>query len=159
MKNSSSVEEDFILWVLLLQARDMIFKARQKELSQYSISPEEAGILCLVQVLGSKATPTEISRWLLREPHTVSGILSRMQRKGLLTKTKDLDRKNMVRVSLTNKGQQAYYQSTKVESVRKIMSSLSQDERRQLSSGLKTLRDRALKELGIEQKPPLPPSE
>ena len=156
MTNSSSVDKDFTLWVLLRQAKDMVFKATQKQLSQYGISPEQAGVLSIVQFLDNKATPAEISRWLLRESHTVSGILSRMEKKGLIRKTKDLDRKNLVRVTLTEKGQQAYLQSTKIESIGQIMSCLSEEERQQLSSCLKILRERALKVLGIDQEPPFP---
>lgn len=144
---AKALDRDYALWRLLLQAKDAVFKARQKELRQYAISPEEAGVLFVVQALGNKAMPAEISRWLLRRPHTVLGIVSRMQKKRLLTRTKDLKRKNLVRVSLTEKGQQAYYQSTKIESIRRIMSPLSEEERKQLGSCLKTLRDRALKAL------------
>ena len=156
MKNSSFLDKDFTVWVLLLQAKDMVLKATEKELSQYGISPEEASVLSIVQFLDSKATPTEISRWLLRKPHTVSGILSRMEKKGLVRKTRDLDRKNLVRVTLTEKGRQAYYQSSKIESIRQIMSSLSEEEHQKLISCLKTLRDRALKELGVDTKTPFP---
>jgi len=156
MTNFSCAKEDFILWVLLVQAKDMVFKATGKELRQYGISPEEAGVLSIVQFLDNKATPAEISRWLLREPHTVSGILSRMEKKGLVRKTRDLDRKNLVRVTLTEKGRQAYYQSSKIESIRQIMSSLSEEEHQKLISCLKTLRDRALKELGVDTKTPFP---
>ena len=159
MTNSSCAKEDFTLWVLLRQAGHTVYQATQKELSQYGISPEQAGVLSIVQFLDNKATPAEISRWLLREPHTVSGILSRMEKKGLVRKTKDLVRKNLVRVTLTEKGKQAYYQSTKIESIRQIMSCLSEEECQQLSSCLKTLRDRALKQLGVDQKPPFPPSQ
>jgi len=154
-----SVDKDYALWALLVQAKDMVFKAREKELRQYGISPEEAAVLFIVQTLGNKVTPIEISRWLLREPHTVSGILSRMAKKGLVRKTKDLHKKNLVRVSLTGKGEQAYNQATKIESIHQIMSSLSEEESQQLGSCLRILRDRALKELGIDHKPPFPDCE
>ena len=156
MENSLSMDKDYNLWVLLLQAKDTVFKAREKELSQYGISPEQAGVLFILQVLGNKATPSDISRWLLRQHHTVLGILGRMEKKQLIRKTKDPERKNLVRVTLTEKGQQAYYQSTRIESIHEIMSSLSEEEREQLSSCLQTLRDKALKGFGIDQKPPFP---
>jgi len=156
MINYLSADKDYALWVLLSQAKDMVFRARQKELRQYGISPEEAAVLFIVQTLGNKATPGEISRWLLRKLHTVSGILSRMQKKQLVRKLTDLDKKNVVKVSLTEKGEQAHYQATKIESIHHIMSSLSEEERQQLSSCLKALRDRALKELGMDTKPPFP---
>ena len=156
MENSLSVDKDYALWVLLLQAKDTVFKAREKELSQYGISPEQAGVLFIIHTIGNTATPAEISRWLLRKHHTVLGILGRMEKAGLVRKTKDPERKNLVRVTLTEKGQQAYYQSTRIESIREIMSSLSKEERQQLSSCLQTLRDKALKGLGMDQKPPFP---
>ena len=156
MSNSLSVDKDYTLWVLLLQARDVALKLRQKELRRYGISPEEAGVLFILHTIGNTATPAEISRWLLRKHHTVLGILGRMEKAGLIRKMKDSVRKNLVRVSLTEKGQQAYYQSIRIESIREIMSSLSEEERQQLNSCLQTLRDKALKGLGMDQKPPFP---
>ena len=156
MRNSLFGDKDYTLWVLLIQAKDTVFKAREKELRQYGISPEEAGVLFIVKALGNKAIPAEISRWLLRRPHTVSGILSRMEKKGLIRKTKDLDRKNLVRVTLTKKGRQAYYQSTKRESIHQIMSPPSEEEYQKMISCLNIIRERALKVLGIDQEPPFP---
>ena len=152
MGTSAVIDRDYELWVLLHQACDAMNRARENELRQVGISGAQAVVLFVVKSLGAKATPTEISRCLLRKIHTVSGILNRMEKKRLLRKTKDLPRKNSVRASLTEKGEQAYYQSTKIESISGIMSSLSEQERQQLSSCLKTLRERALKQLGINQK-------
>jgi DNA-binding MarR family transcriptional regulator len=46
----------------------------------------------------------------VREPHTITKLLHRMEKVGLVTKTNDLEKKNMVGVSITEKGQQAYEQ-------------------------------------------------
>ena len=73
-----------------------------------------------------------------------------------MRKVKDFDRKNLVRVILTEKGQQAYYQSSEIKSIRQIVSSLSEEERQQLRSYMETLRDKALKELGVGRKPSFP---
>ena len=156
MKNFSLTDQDFNLWWLLVQTRDAILKARRKELRQYNVSGRNAATLFIIQSLGDNATPAEISRWLLREPHSISEILNRMEKQGLVRKIRDLARKNMVRVVLTEKGLEAYFQSTKLESVRKIMSSLFEEERQQLRSSLLTLRNKALKELGTEYQIPFP---
>ena len=73
-----------------------------------------------------------------------------------MRKVKDSDRKNLVRIAMTEKGQKAYYQATKRGLIHKIMSSLSEEQHHQLRSGLETLRDKALKELGVESKPSFP---
>lgn len=86
MKNYSFVDQDYELWVLLHQPRDAVFKAREKELSPYGISTMQAAVLFIILAIGNEATPTEISRWLLREPHSVSNLLSRMEKEGLVTK-------------------------------------------------------------------------
>ncbi len=55
-------------------------KTREKELSLYDITPEQAGVLFIVQALNSRTTPAEISRLTFREPHIVSVLISRMER-------------------------------------------------------------------------------
>jgi len=89
---------------------------------------------------------------IFRRPHSVSGILDRMAKAGLVKRTKDLHRKNWVRVTLTDKGQQAYKQALKRKSVQKIMSSLSDAERQKLKSLLEIMRNKGLKELGLDAK-------
>ena len=156
MKDVSPLDEDFRLWALLSQTAHVMTKVRQKELDRYGISVREAGIMFAILAIGERATPAEITRAVLREPHTVTEILKRMEKEGLVTRTKDLERKNMVRVAVTDKGRQAYQQSTKRKSIYKVMSSLSQEERRQLMTSLEKLARKALKELGMQQKPRLP---
>lgn len=157
MEKHLSSDQYYNTWVLLRQARDAIFRARMNELAQYGISTREAGVLFVIQAIGKETTPAEISRWLFREPHTVSALLSRMEKKGLIRKANDLPRKNLVRVSLTDKGKEAYNNSTKRQSLHKAISALSDEKLKQLSSYLMTLRDEALKELRIDYKLPFPP--
>jgi len=156
MKNYTE-DKDYELWVLLAQAREVMYKARQQELRRYNLSPRQSAVLFIIRAIGDKVTPAEISRWLLRESHSVSEIISRMEKQGLLKKVRDLDRKNLVRIELTEKGSEAYNQAIKRDSIHTIMSALSDEERRQFSTMLKTIRDRALKESGKELGTPFPP--
>ncbi len=136
--------------------RRAMHKARAKELSKYGITPEEAALLAVVNTLGNKATPSEISRWLLREPHSTSGLLKRMEKDGLVRKSKDLKRKNMVRVAITAKGKKLHKQSIERQSIHRIMGSLSERECHQLLESLQKLRIAALKEIGVEGMMPFP---
>ena len=156
MNSNLHADKDFDLWILLLQARDTLLKARYKELKQYGISPMEARVLFFGQTIGDKATPVELSRWLLREHHSVTTLLRRMEKKKLITKTKDADRKNIWRINLTEKGQQAYRQSFKREAIHEVMSSLAGNERQKLGSYLRNVRDQALKLVVSEPTLPFP---
>ncbi len=154
MENLASTDQDYALWLLLLKVRRCISKTRDKELSPYDITPEQAGVLFIVQALNNKTTPAEISRLTFREPHTVSVLISRMEKKGLVKKVRDMDKKNMIRVAITEKGEQAYDQSSQRATIHNKMSALSEAERQQLMSLLQRLRDQALKELEEYSKPP-----
>ena len=156
MNDQLLYDRDYNLWILLGQARDMVFKARGKELSRYGVTVEQASILFVIQAIGGKSTPAEISKWMLREPHTISSILTRMEKEGLITKRKDSSNKGQVIVALTEKGRQIYSQSIKRESIREIISCLSEEERERLGSLLEKLRDCALKNIARVVKPPFP---
>jgi len=151
-------DEDHDLWVFLTHTRYAIYRAREKELQRYGISPEQAGVLFIVQALGNRATPSEIARFIVRQPHTVSALIERMEKKGFIKKVHDLDKKNLVRVSLTEKGQKTYEYSTKRGPIHRIMGVLNAEERAQLLRILEKLNNQARKELGLDGDK-LPPSE
>ena len=155
-KTSTASEQDFELWVLLHQTSDAMTRAREKELRKAGISKIEAGVLFALKHITTPATPAAISRWLFREPHTTSELLSRMQKKDLVRKAKDLERKNQVRVVMTEKGEEAYRQSREIEVIPRMLSRLSPAERNKLRTYLGKLRDKALDELGVEYQLPFP---
>jgi DNA-binding MarR family transcriptional regulator len=146
MKTDVAADPDYELWVLLHQATDAIAGAREDELRKFGISMMQAAVLFIVKAIKGPATPAEISRWLFREPHTVSGLLNRMEKQGLVKKVKDLERKNLIRVEITDKGEEGYRRSRGLQSIHRILSSLSQEERDNLRASLRTLRDKALEE-------------
>ena len=149
-------DKDFNLSILLYQTRDAIWKIRERELSQYGITIMEAGVLFVIQAIGGNATPAEISRWTFREHQTTTALLSRMEKKGLITKAKDKDRKNIWRINLTEKGQNAFSQSLKRDSTHTALSLLSENERQIFESCLRKIRDHALKQTISEPTIPFP---
>ena len=156
MEKFLNSNEDAALWMWLSRTRDAIIRTRERELRQYNISCIQSTVMQIIQALGDKATPAEISRWAFRESQSVSELLNRMEKEGLVEKIKDLDRKNMVRVVLTERGLEAYRQVQKYEMVHKVMSSLSATERKQLRNTLKKVWNRALEELESGIRPPFP---
>ncbi|MFC2067115.1 MarR family winged helix-turn-helix transcriptional regulator [Chloroflexota bacterium] len=153
-----SDDQDYNLWALLAQTRHAAFKARQKELDRYNIRPRRAAILYIIQAIGDEATPAEISRWSFREPHSTSVLLGAMEKEGLIKKSKNLHRKNQIRVELTEKGREAYNQTLNRESIHEIMSCLSEEEHQQLRVYLEKLLDKTLKWIAMRNGVDLPPS-
>jgi DNA-binding MarR family transcriptional regulator len=156
-KESYPYEQEFKLWLMLEQSHSAVVAASEKELAQYDISPMKAAVLYIVKQIGNEATPAEIARWILRRSHTVSGLLERMEKDGLITKKKNLIKKNLVRVTITEKGGKALRQSMKRETVKRTFAAIPLKNRAQLYSQLEKIRDKGLKLSGFP-KPPYPKS-
>jgi DNA-binding MarR family transcriptional regulator len=151
-------DPDYNLWVLLHQVGNAVFKAREKELLQYGITTMEAGVLFTILELGEKATPAEIAKWMFRATHTITVLLTRMEHKGLITRirVKPPGKKNVWQIHLTEQGKDAYLKSTKRESIKATVGSLTEQEHRQLDLLLRKIREPALQKLVNEIKPPFP---
>lgn len=153
-------DENYNLWVMLLQTRDVAWAARTKDLAKYNLAVTEAAVLNFVQLIerttDRQATIAEISRWLFRQPNSMSELLSRMEKKGLLRRVKDLPKNSAVRIELTEKGKKLYEMQIKSPFAAEIISSLSEEERQQMWTILGKLRNKALNILGISRKPPFP---
>jgi DNA-binding MarR family transcriptional regulator len=141
-------DPDYQLFGLIIEATDAMHKARQKELHEHNINMSWSAILLTVKTLGGRATPIAIGRWLLRERHTVSELLDKMESDGLVKKIRDLDRKNRVRVVLTTKGLETYEKSRAGTAFPRVVSTLTKSEREHLKMCLRLLRNEALKSLG-----------
>ena len=142
----SARDIDFGIWALLNQSRDAVLRARENELSQYGITTKEADALLHIFNLDN-ISPADISRILFREHSTISALLTRMEKKGLIAKTRDKEKKNIWRISITAKGRKAHFNSLKRESLHIIMSSFSAAEKKQMFSFLKKIRANALSQL------------
>lgn len=139
-----------MLWVLIAQTRDAILRARELEYAQYGISNERRAVLAIIQNSGGRATPVDIARDLFRELHSVTEMLARMEKDGLVTKHKGTGR-SKVEVSLTEKGRDVFHQSIHNETDAKIFSALTKKQRERLSQYLWKLRGRTLQHLGIPE--------
>ncbi len=145
---------DYHLFVLLLTTCDVVSRVRQYELDQYNIKIRQIAVLVVTKYLEShqeEITPGNIAKLLFREPHTVSKILTRMEKDGLVRKRRNPKSKNKVNIILTEKGEQVYKQSLNRNSIRNMMSCLSIIERQQLYSILEKVRDKATSSFNEER--------
>jgi DNA-binding MarR family transcriptional regulator len=141
-------DEYFSLFVLVAQTKDAILKARQVEYDPYGISNERRALLWVIRSYGGEATPAEIGRRFFRELQSITEMLKRMEKDGLVTRHQGQGRSKTV-VKLTEKGSDALRQSLHNETDKRIMSVLTSEERDQLAVSLSKLRKQALAELGV----------
>ncbi|AQX73844.1 MULTISPECIES: MarR family winged helix-turn-helix transcriptional regulator [Dehalococcoides] len=138
----------FEIWGIIMQARAVAYNVRRKELTEQDLTPEQAGILNILHKGKTKIiTPAKIAKEYLREPHTISVILKRMEDKGLIALTKNLARRNMIRVTLTEKGENARTDAFRLDRTSKLFENLSDDEIKTLYSLLTKVMNNSIEAL------------
>lgn len=136
------------LWSILMQARAAAYKVRKKELLEHGLTPEQAGVLIALHFQKDEIiTPARLAKLYVREPQSISIILKRMEQKGLIELKKDLERKNMIRITMTKAGEKVMRIAYKAEEIGRVTSGLSEDELNQLAHLLLKVRDTSLREL------------
>ena len=145
-------DKDYTLLTSLLQVADILFKIRERELLPQNLSATAAAILFLVEAMGEDVTPAKITRMLMREPHSISGILMRMEKHGLIKRTKNMERKNYIRITLTAKGEKVLKQAMKQTITAQVLSNLSAVQQKQLKTTLTALKEAGMKELHLSPK-------
>ena len=152
MAQQITADKDYTLLTSLLQVADILFKIRERELLPQNLSATAAAILFLVDAMGEDVTPAKITRMLMREPHSISGILMRMEKHGLIKRTKNMERKNMIRITLTAKGEKVLSQVMKKEGTTNVLSRLTPAQQKQLKTTLSALKEAGKKELHLSPK-------
>jgi DNA-binding MarR family transcriptional regulator len=155
----SEVEDkEYDLWILLSRVYHLIAMLRKLELSKYQIFPVQSYILFVIKALGNKTTPSQISEYVYQQRSSISDILNRMVKQGLIRKINKASGNKRVTVNLTSNGEKALRLSENRKYLHKVMSSLNGEKKQQLESTMEILRDAAINELAITQKTIMRPS-
>ena len=147
---SYAADDPFLLWVLIAQTKDAMLKARQRDYARFGISDDRRAILSIIMTNGGSATPVMIARNLFRELHSVTEMVKRMEKDGLVERRKGTGR-SRVEVVITQQGRDVFEQSRHNETDQRIFSALTKQERERLSQYLWKLRSRVLQDLGIPE--------
>ena len=155
--NSILNNKNYLLWRLLLQTRNAMMKARDRELAQYNLTRRQAAILQIVQATGGDISAYRIARWLILEPHSLVKVLNRMGKKGLVKRSIKKGVRKESKIDLTEEGIEAYEEVCLLSSINIILSVLSERQFDELWTILKLLRDKAMQEVRIKAPLPFPP--
>jgi len=143
------------LFVILDQTRDTLIRAVELELRQSEINFAQARILYSLTQAKNGMTQGDLSKWHLRNLNTISTLINRMEKEGLVKKTKSKD-DGRVHVTLTQKGSEVWDEVSE-RAIFLTFSVLSEKEKKQLNVLLKKLRTEARNILGLDFKPPFLP--
>lgn len=151
-RQSRDSDINFSLWRILNHTGFVIARSRKKELAQYGLTPEQAHILDILHHSGGTVTIQGIVDITMRQHHSISTLVDRMSKQGLVKKVKNASDARQYDVMITKKGQELFGGTTR-KSITDIFSALSAREKKELEKGLKKLRARAYKLLGKKYQP------
>jgi DNA-binding MarR family transcriptional regulator len=143
---------DHELWTLLDRVRFCISRSRALELAQFSLTIEQSSVLYILHNRGGSATTREIEDITMRQHHSISSLVNRMIKMGLVKRGKSETGRGSL-IKMTKEGEILAKQAT-VFSLEMVFSVLTPRQKRQLIQLLCRLLDKARDLLGISYKPP-----
>ena len=141
------------LHALLDSTRETIQKAVKMELAQYQMSQSQVKVMHMLAQSKEGLTPGQLSESAIRELNSITTLVNRMQKKGLVKKIKK-DGDSKTYILLTDKGMDIYNNTVTERSITLIFETLSDEEKSQLTSLLSKLQTKARNLLGLDYKPP-----
>jgi len=139
--NSESENTVLRLWLLLRRVGDALALCQDSVFGKYGLTTEQFGVLSSIKSRGP-LRPTDLSHILERTPNSISMLVDRMVKAGLVRRTRDRKDRRVVTVSLTSKGEAAVEPAIPAgwEFIHQILSPLSQNDQRSFASMLETVK-------------------
>ncbi len=145
---TTQADIDFPLWRLLDHTRYMLFRLREKELARFSLTPEQAFVLDIIHASGGSTTINSIVEMSQHRHNSISALINRMAKQGLLKKNRTRRDRRAFRIVSTVKGEELL---TKVPrgSLHDAFSCLGPAEKRELELLLNRLMVSAYEASGV----------
>jgi DNA-binding MarR family transcriptional regulator len=143
---------DSYVWGLLEHSTSLISRARELELAQYGITMEQMSVLHALLVSGGSATLDEIATFIIRQHNSVSTLITRMAKSGLVIKEKQ-PRQKKFDVQITQKAREIV-EAVPRKSIEMFFAELTLTEKDQLATYLEKLITTGHDVLGINRNLP-----
>jgi len=131
----------------IYQTYNVLKRYKDQILKEYGLTLEQLSVLSVISYFGGTARITDIADWLERSANSVSMIVDRMVKAGLVSRKRDRVDRRVVYVSATSKGKAAFGPgyAAYIELVRRVFQPLSQADMNTLADLLRTVKCEVLK--------------
>ena len=145
----------FATHALLRQAWIAVSKVMEQRLAKVDLTPEKLAVLWACRDYPSTLIPAELSRLLFREEQTVTGLLNRMERDGLIKRIPKRKGKPFTEIKITGRGEEALATALPIQKalIEELASNLTAKQQEDLQDSLRVMRDKSLETLNLEPRP------
>ena len=142
---------------MIHRTHDMLKSCEDEVFGEQGLTTERYAVLTTIKYLDEPVRITDVARWLTRSTNSISMIVDRMVKAGLLTRERDGDDRRTVRLVITSKAETLLKPATLAGQgfIQKILSQLSYEDRQALLGPLLTVQHEASEylEKAIEETP------
>jgi len=141
------------LWFLMHRDYRLLVNCEDQIYGEKGLTMEQFSVLVTMKYMGRPARPTDIAKWMGRSGNSVSMLVDRMVKAGLVRRTRDRIDRRVVHVVATSKGENALRLAIPAgwEFVQKIILPLSEADRHTFARLLEALRYETLNYLNPGQ--------
>jgi DNA-binding MarR family transcriptional regulator len=132
MANSESGKLALRAWFLTHRTRDVLRTCEDQIFGEYGLTTEQYAVLSTMKLLNDPVRITDLARGLERSTNSVSMIVDRMVKAGLITRKRDRKDRRTVFVTITSKAEKALEPATRagLQFIQEILSPLSDEDKR-----------------------------
>jgi DNA-binding MarR family transcriptional regulator len=122
------------LWRQLYQTYTLLKQCEDQVIGEHGLTTEQFSVLGAMDYFGGPMNMTDLAHWLERSTNSISMLVDRMVKAGLVRRTRDKRDRRVVYVTFNTKGKNAIKPATQAsfEVIRKILLQLSYEERNNL---------------------------
>jgi DNA-binding MarR family transcriptional regulator len=130
------------LWFLMHRDYRLLTRCEDQMYGEKGITMEQFTVLVAMKYTGHPVRPIDVAEWIGRSPNSVSMIIDRMVKAGLVRRTRDRIDRRAVHLAATTKAENALKLAIPAawEFIHKIMMPLSREDRQTFARLLETLR-------------------
>ena len=157
MKQEKITPNEHRLWVIVHQNYDLMTRGEEEILGRQGVTSQQFLVLWIIKFLTEiKESPViiaDLAPILYRRLNSISLIIDRMEKNGLVKKVRDLPDRRAIRLQLTRKAEKLFATASKPnrEYIKKIFSAFSENEQEAFLALMKKLKKRLNEELDIER--------
>ena len=122
------------LWRQLYQTYTLLKQCEDRVIEEHGLTTEQFAVLGAMDYFAGPMNITDIAHWLERSTNSITMLVDRMVKAGLVRRVRSKSDRRVVRVTFTSKGKNAIKPATQAsfEVIRKILSQLPYEDRNNL---------------------------